>query len=123
MLVCYGLIKDPVWHKTTRCKLSAPLTHANFTMMLVICNTPWFHSKSMNVLSSVPIKKVRTFLCRFPRNSKILYGITCRALASEFTQTGQCTYRNYGSHTANIQESRSHLVNLCNNLLYQIVSK
>jgi len=26
-------------------------------MMLVICYTPWFHGKSMNVLSSVAIKK------------------------------------------------------------------
>jgi len=123
MLNCYRLIKEPVWHKTTRCKLSAPLTYANITMVLFTCNTPWFHGKSMNVLSSMPIKKVRSSLCSFPRNLKILYNITGRVLTSNFTQTGQYTYRKYGSHTANIQESCSHLVHYCSNHLYQIVSK
>jgi len=94
-------------------------------MVLVTFNTSRFYGKSMNVLSSMSTKKVQSCLCSFPINSKILYGITCRAITSNFTQTGQYEYmyRKYGSHIVNSQETHSHLLNFCSNLLYQIVYK
>jgi hypothetical protein len=65
------LFKYTVGHKTTRCKLCAPLTHANFTIMLITFNTSQFHSTSMNVLSSMPIKGYSLPYAVFQENQKL----------------------------------------------------